>query len=102
MIEITTGTLEERIIKFLQKTYPVTVFDAEQKLHVSRSVVLRTLQKFQTKGIVQLEPLPDKTYIRLLRNDFSFIGKKRQRKFIKHHAGGKQSESKEYDGMMYS
>lgn len=101
MIEITTGTLEERIIKFLQKTYPVTVSDVERQLHVSRSVILRMLQKFQVKGIVQLEPLPDKTYIRLLRNDFSFIGKKRQRKFIKHHAGGKQPESKEYDGMMY-
>ena len=94
MIEITTGTLEERIIKFLQKTYPVTVSDVERQLHVSRSVILRMLQKFQVKGIVQLEPLPDKTYIRLLRNDFSFIGKKRQRKFIKHHAGGKQPESK--------
>jgi predicted ArsR family transcriptional regulator len=102
MIEITTETLEERIIKFLQKTYPATVSDVERQLHVSRSVVLRTLQKFQVKGIVQLEPLPDKTYIRLLRNDFSFIGKKRQRKFIKRQARGKQSESKEYDGMMYS
>lgn len=102
MIEITTGTLEERIIKLLQKNYPITVSDIEKKLHLSRNVVIRVLQKFQVKGIVQLEPLPDKTYIRLLRNDFSFIGKKRQRKFIKHHSGGKKQESKDYDGTMYS
>lgn len=102
MIEITTGTLEEQIIKLLQKTYPITLSDIEKKLHISRNIIMRVLQKFQTKGIVQLEPLPDKTYIRLLRHDFSFIGKKRQRKFIKHHSRGKKQETKEYEGMMYS
>ena len=53
------------------------------------------------KGIVRLEPLPDKTYIRLIRQDFSFVGKKRQRKFIK-HSKGKRQKSKDYDGIMYS
>ena len=101
MIEITTGTTEEQIIKFLQKTYPVTIFDIEKKLKVSRKVIVRILQKLQVMGIVQLEPLPDKTYIRLLRYDFSFIGKKRQKKFIKHHSGRKKQESKEYNGIMY-
>ena len=102
MIEITTGTLEEQIIKLLQKTYPITVSDVEKKLHLSKKTILRVLQKLQTKGIVQLEPLPDKTYVRLLRNDFSFVGKKRQRKFKKHHRVGKKQEPKEYDGIMYS
>lgn len=102
MIEITAGTVEERIIKILQKTYPLTVADIEQELNLSRTAVLRRLQKFQTKGIVQLESLPDKIYIRLLRNDFSFIDKKRQRKFIKHHSQRKQSKNKEYDGMICS
>ena len=102
MIEITAGTLEERIIKLLQKTYPITVSDIQKKLHISKDVAMRVLQKFQIKGILQLEHLPGKIYVRLLRNDFKFIGKKRQRKFIKHHAGGKKQESKEYDGIMYS
>jgi len=102
MIEITTGTLEERIIKFLQKTYPVTVKDIKEELNVSRTVVSRVLQKLQTKGIVGLEPLPDKIYVRLLRHDFSFIGKRRQRKFIKHRTGRKKQKSEEYDGIMYS
>jgi len=102
MIEITVGTIEELIIKFLQKTYPVTVSDLEKKIHVSRKNIVRVLQKLQVNGIVQLEPLPDKTYIRLLRRDFSFIGKKRQKKFIKHHSRGKKQEYKEYDGMMYN
>ena len=102
MIEITTGTLEEQIIKLLQKTYPISIADIEKKLNVSRKVIVRVLQKLQTKGILQLEPLPGKTYIRLLRHDFSFIGKKRQRKFIKHHSSGKKPEPDEYNGIMYS
>jgi len=102
MIEITSGTIEEKIIKILQKTYPVTVNDVANQLHVSKSIVMREAQKFQTKGIVQLDFLPDRTYIRLLRNDFSFVGKKRQKKFIKHKSRGKQLDQDEYDGFMYS
>lgn len=102
MIEIVNGTLEEQIIKLLQKIYPVTISDIEKKLHVSRKMILRVLQKFQVKSIVQLEPLSNKTYIRLIRNDFSFVGKKRQRKFIKHHSGKKKQEPEDYEGIMYS
>jgi predicted ArsR family transcriptional regulator len=101
MIEIITGTIEERIIKLLQKTYPITVYDIGKKLHLSKSTVIRELKKFQTKGVVRLDPLPDKTYVRLLRRDFSFIGKP-QRKFAKNHSKVKKQESKDYDGMMYS
>jgi len=102
MIEITRGTLEEQIIKVLQKNYPITIKELAGKLHLSKTLVLRILNKLQIKGILKLEPLPDKTYIRLLRNDFSFIGKKRQKKFIKHQKTHKKRENKEYDGIMYS
>jgi DNA-binding MarR family transcriptional regulator len=97
MIEITTGSLEERVIKFLQKNYPATVADLKDKLRISKPIILRILQKLQIKGIVELEPLPDKTYIRLLRNDFSFVGKKRQRKFIKRYSGKKKQRTQEQD-----
>lgn len=102
MIEITTGTLEEQIIKLLQKKYPITISDIEKDLQSSRSIIIRVLQKLHVKGIVQLEPLPDKTYVRLLRRDFSFVGKKRQKKFLKHRTGKKRQEPEEYDGIMYS
>ncbi|MCJ7572051.1 MAG: MarR family transcriptional regulator [Candidatus Thermoplasmatota archaeon] len=101
MIEITCGTLDEQIIKILQKTYPMTVEELKKKLHLSKQQVIRVLNKLQVKGIVRLEPLPDKTYVRLLRHDFSFIGKKRQRKFIKHYRG-KTHKSKDYEGIMYT
>jgi len=101
MIEITRGTLDEQIIRILQKTYPMTVKELKIKLHLSKQQVVRVLNKLHVKGIVRLEPLPDKTYVRLLRHDFSFVGKKRQRKFIK-HSRSKINKSKDYEGIMYT
>jgi predicted transcriptional regulator len=101
MIEIATGTLEERIIKLLQKIYPITVKDIKNKLNISEEVIFRTLKKLQLKDIVQLDLLPGKTYVRLLRNDFSFIGKKQQKRFIKHKTGKKIQKIQDYSGDMY-
>ncbi len=102
MIEINSGTIEERIIRLLQKTYPITVKDIKNELNISKDIVIRVLKKFQIKGIIKLEPLPHKTYVRLLRHDFSFIGKKRQRRFVKRHSSRKNQESSESNEMMYS
>ena len=101
MIEITTGTLEERVIKLLQKIYPITIKDLKNKLNISEKVILRTLKKLQFKDVVQLDILPDKVYVRLLRNDFSFVGKKQQKKFIKHRSGKKIQRMQPYNGDMY-
>ncbi len=83
MIEIKTGTMEEKIIKILQKEYPVTLEVLGKKLHISKKTVEFELFKLSSKGIVELEPLPDRTYIRLLRTDIRFIGRHHQEKFIK-------------------
>jgi len=102
MIEINAGSIEEQIIRLLQKIYPITVDEIKNRLNLSRDRVIRVLKKLQIKGIVNLEPLPDKIYVRLLRHDFNFIRKKRQKKFIKHHTGRKNQESSENNEMMYS
>ena len=99
MIEITAGTLEEHIIMLLQKIYPITITDLVRRLHVPRERVEWVLQKFQVKGILKLEPLPDKTYIRLLRNDFHIIGGKHSRKSIKSE---KKDIEEDERGIMYS
>jgi len=101
MIEIISNTKEERIIKLLQKTYPITILDIKKELNLSELNIKRILDKFLKKDIVQLDVLPDKTFVRLIRNDFSFIGRKNQKKFIK-HSKGKRQKTKEYDGIMYS
>ena len=102
MIEIKGGTIEEKIIKQLQKKYPISIKDLEKKIHISRVRIIRVLQRFQVKGVVQLESLPDKTYVRLLRFDFKFVTKKRQRKFIKHRHAKKQYQPPDDDSIMYS
>ena len=103
MIEITVGTYEEQIIRILQDRYPVTVEDIKESLHISRKTIDITLHKLQIIGIIQLEPLPDKTYIRLLRNDFKFVQKKRQYRFIKHHhrKSPQTANIEEEDDFMY-
>jgi Mn-dependent DtxR family transcriptional regulator len=85
MIEIDNGSIDAQIIKILQKKYPVTIDEIEQELKLSHGRILRVLNQLHVKGIVLLEPLPDTIYVRLLRHDFKFVGKRRQRKFIKHH-----------------
>jgi predicted ArsR family transcriptional regulator len=103
MIEITLGSLEEKIIKLLQKTYPITTAEIAHQLRVNRREIDWVLQKFQLKGIVRLESLPDKTYVRLLRNDFQFFGAKQQRKTIKHSTGMKRKEETDNDdSIMYT
>jgi predicted transcriptional regulator len=104
MIEIVAGTIDEQIILILQKQYPVTIEDLEHALHLSRKSIVRVLHQFEIKGIVSLEPLPDKTYIRLLRRDFKFVRKKMQRRFIKHKRRGKPfqpSIEDDSDDVMY-
>jgi len=83
MIEIKSGTLEERLIKILQKMYPVTLEQLKKKTGVSRSILEMELTKMQAKQILVLEPLPDRVYIRLVRTDFRFVGRRTQQKFIK-------------------
>ena len=76
-MNINRGTLEERILKTLQKKYPITLDDLKEELHISKPVIMRSLKKLQIKKIVELDILPNKVYIRLLRNDFDKIVKKR-------------------------
>jgi predicted transcriptional regulator len=102
MIEITIGSLEEQIVKLLKKKYPITTVEIAQKLRVSRREIEWILHKFQIKGIVKLEPLPDKIYVRLLRNDFQFVGPKQQRKIMKQMKNIKKKEETGYNDFMYS
>lgn len=80
MLEITHGSIEEQILQILKKRYPVTIADIEAYLHLSHQKIVRTLLKMQTHHILRLEPLPDKTFIRLLSPHYYSIQKKPKRK----------------------
>ncbi|UCG70737.1 MAG: Lrp/AsnC family transcriptional regulator [Thermoplasmata archaeon] len=100
MIEIERGSIEARIIEVLQEVYPISIKELQKELSISEKMLERGIKRLQTRGIITLEPLPDKTYIRLLRMDFHFVGRKAtQRKPIKRKGGKKKG--KDYDGMAY-
>lgn len=101
MIEIKKGTLEERIIKTVQKEYPISVKELSKKLGISEKRLMAELIKMQSKNILVMEKLPDKTYIRLIRFDFLFVGKRRQYKFIKKKKMKEEKEEDE-DNIMYA
>lgn len=101
MIEIKAGTIEERIIKELQKSYPITVEQLSKKLGISENKLRMELIKLQSKNILILEPLPDKTFIRLIRFDFRFVGKRSQYKFIKKKKDKTKIKEEERDDIMY-
>ena len=101
MIEITSGSLEEQIIRLLEKTYPITILDLQKHLHASRAMIERVLQKFRVQGIIRLQPLPDTTYIRLLRTDFHFVGGKHKQKIMKRETQKKKQGETTSDDVMY-
>ena len=100
-IEVLHGSLEERILRYLLEAYPVTAAMLSRGLRVPRSRLDRQLKALALRGIVELEDLPDKTFVRLLRHDFSFFGyKDSQRKRFKRSGGGRKT-SKDVEGPMF-
>ena len=87
-IEIKTGTNEELVIRLLMARYPITDREVAKELGLKLEVVQRILKALAQQGIVALEPLEDRTYIRLMRRDFRFIGRSvTQKKALKHSSG---------------
>ncbi|MFQ6061473.1 MAG: transcriptional regulator [Thermoplasmata archaeon] len=99
-VEIESDSLEARLLQILLKAYPVTLSDLKWELKVSSRILMRTLRALQSRGILELEELPDKTFVRLLRTDISFLGKKAtQRKRFKRK--GRKPKKEEYEGIMF-
>ncbi len=99
MVQIRDGTLDARILKILLEQYPITVEEMRKELGVSKRMMERSLKHLVMQGIIELETLPDKTFIRLLKQ-VNFIGKDvTQRKAFKRK--GPKKEKKEYEGMMF-
>ncbi len=101
VVEILEGTLESRVLHLLLEMYPATKRDLERELKVKPAILDRTLKAMVSRGLIEVEPLPDRTYVRLLRYDFQFSGVKvSQRKRVRHH-GKKPEKPKDYEGPMF-
>lgn len=71
---------EMRVLKVLQDWYPITVEELREELRMREDTLERTLKAMVSKGVVALEPLSDKTYVRLLMSDVSIAPKGRRPK----------------------
>ena len=100
-IEIKQGSVEEKVIRLLQKVYPITIEEISSKLKIRRDKLDIAISRLESQGIVQLEPLPDKTFVRLSRGDILFLGRNpTQKKRYKHK--GTKAKKKEFDDAGYA
>lgn len=53
-------------MRILVDWYPITVEELRDELGLRKDVLERALKSLVVKGVIQLEPLPDKVYVRLL------------------------------------
>ena len=58
--------LQARILNILKDWYPITVEELRDELSLPSGVLERALKALMVKGVIELEPLTDKTFIRLL------------------------------------
>jgi len=65
-MKVQLNALEARIVSILRDWYPITVEELRDELGLRADVLERALKSLMLKGVLELEPLSDKTYIRLL------------------------------------
>jgi hypothetical protein len=65
-MNVQVSALEAQIIGILKDWYPITVEELMDELSKRKDVLERALKSLIVKGVIELEPLSDKTYIRLL------------------------------------
>lgn len=88
-IQIDKDSLESRLLKFLmEQEEPVTLEETAKELNVSKKKLEKIVKSLVSRGILQLDELPDKKYLRLVRTDIQFHGtKSSQRKAVKRKRG---------------
>ncbi len=103
--EFDSSSLEARVLRLLQKAYPITLDEMERKLRISALKLKRVLATLEIKGLVAIRPLPDKTYVDLISQNFRFTGRNpSQQKKLKHTKAKKPGggdQTNDYDGPMF-
>ncbi|MGM0406051.1 MAG: winged helix-turn-helix transcriptional regulator [Thermoplasmatota archaeon] len=103
-LQIDSDSLEARLIRILMKGENITLEEAAKKLNVSKNKLERAVKSLVSKGIVGIDALPDKKYLRLKRTDLQFHGTNpSQEKALKKKKSKKSKEkgSKKSREMMY-
>ncbi|PIN67849.1 MAG: hypothetical protein COV98_01360 [Candidatus Altarchaeum sp. CG12_big_fil_rev_8_21_14_0_65_33_22] len=59
------------------KRYPITTDEIVNEFGMRKDVVQKEIKKLEREGVIALEILPDKIFVRLLRQDFMFFNEKK-------------------------
>jgi len=104
-VQVDSDTLEAKVIKLLMEGKPITLKEVARELHISERKIERVVKGLASRGIVEIEELPDKKYLRLKRSDISFHGTNpSQEKALKHKKSKRQKNKKKENrstDMMY-
>lgn len=94
-MQLRSGTLEQRIITAVKENYPVTMEELIEILGVKANLVRLTVNRLARSGIIIIEPLPDRTYLRPGKA-VGFVGiNPSQKKAFKKRGHNKKKESTE-------
>ena len=100
MITVDASSQEAVVLNYLLAKYPVTVEELRDMLSLPGRTLERVLIRLIRRGIIILEPLPGKTYIRMRRMDIRFVGiNPSQQRALKHSGKSKKrvKDSKDVD-----
>ncbi|MFP4052178.1 MAG: HTH domain-containing protein [Thermoplasmata archaeon] len=103
-VQMDSDSLEAKIIRKLMEGKPITMKELAKELNVSDRKLKRAVKGLASKNIIQIEELPDKKYLRLIRGDIQFQGTNpSQEKAVKHKKEKEKDErgSKKSRSMMY-
>ncbi|MFW6196173.1 MAG: HTH domain-containing protein [Thermoplasmatota archaeon] len=104
-VQMDSDSLEAKIIKILMEGRPITIKELAKELNVSDRKLKRAVKGLASKNIIQIEELPDKKYLRLIRGDIQFQGTNpSQEKAVKHKKEKEKDDergSKKSRRMMY-
>ena len=101
-MKLDSSSLEAKIVKFLREIYPVTLRDIRREFRQPKGRLDLALKRLEQAGIIELEFLPDRTYVRLVKAVGSVGNRPVNGKAIKHEKGrAKPRSSSDGDSVMY-
>jgi len=102
MITIDASSKEAVVLNYLLAKYPVTVEELQDMLSLSGRTLERVLKRLIRRGIIILEPLPGKTYIRMRRMDIRFVGINPSQQRALKHSGKTKNETRDAEDVDYA
>jgi len=72
-----TNKFQERIIKILMNRYPLSIDEITKEIGMRKEVVEKEIKKLEIEGVIALDILPGKIFVRLMRQDFMFFKEKK-------------------------